>query len=283
MAKLPAIQFYPGDWKKDIGVQSLSFHDRGVWFEILLLMHESEQRGILILNGQAMSEDALSRIIGLDKQNLTTTLTNLLTYGVASRDDATGALMSRRMVRDENLRKVRQESGKLGGNPVLVKQIPTTGDKQIPTPSSSSSTSIPIPKNNKPHFVLPDWIDKPAWDAYEEMRSKLRKSMTNHARDLAVNKLLELRNKGHSSVEVLNQSVMNGWTSLYEVKGGSNGTHQSNQSRGVNRVEQQLEELRKAGVSIPSGRPEAGPEQDVPIAGRGDGFGSSGVVLEGVR
>jgi hypothetical protein len=68
-----------------------------------------------------------------------------------------------------------------------------------------------------------------------------------------------------------------------EVSGGSNGTYQGNQSRGNIRVEQQLEELRKAGVTIPSGRPEAGPEQNVPVAGRGDGFGSSGVVLEGVR
>jgi len=68
-----------------------------------------------------------------------------------------------------------------------------------------------------------------------------------------------------------------------EIDGGNRGTHQSNQSRGANRVEQQLEELRKAGVSIPPGRAEAGPKQDVPVAGRGDGFDSPGVVLEGVR
>ena len=49
--KLPAMQFYPGDWRKDIGVQSLSFHDRGVWFEMLMLMHGSERRGVLVLNG----------------------------------------------------------------------------------------------------------------------------------------------------------------------------------------------------------------------------------------
>ena len=44
--KLPALQFYPGDWRKDLGVQSLSFHDRGVWFEMLMLMHDSENRGV---------------------------------------------------------------------------------------------------------------------------------------------------------------------------------------------------------------------------------------------
>jgi hypothetical protein len=148
-SKLPAIQFYPGDWRKDVGVQALSFHDRGVWFEILLLMHGSEQRGVLTLNGKAMTDEALARVLGLDKQTLTTTLTSILDTGVASRDDSSGALMSRRMVRDEELRAVRAKCGKLGGNPILKgrtktdkdKQTVTTGDKQKATPSSSVSTS----------------------------------------------------------------------------------------------------------------------------------------------
>jgi hypothetical protein len=139
MSKLPAFQFYPGDWRKDMGVQSLSFHDRGVWWEMLCLMHESERRGVLVLNGQAMSEEALSRVLGLDKQTLTTTLTSLLTSGVASREEDTGAVYSRRMVRDQYLRKVRTEAGSKGGNPALLNLIPTTKVKQNPTPSSSSS------------------------------------------------------------------------------------------------------------------------------------------------
>lgn len=148
MGKLPAFQFYPADWRKDPGVQSLSFHDRGIWFEILCLMHESEQRGRLLLNGKAMPDEALARLLGLDKQILTKTLTTLLEYGVASRDND-GALMNRRMVRDENLRVIRQTVGKLGGNPALLKQNQTTEDNQKPTtrlkqkstPSSASSSA----------------------------------------------------------------------------------------------------------------------------------------------
>jgi hypothetical protein len=141
VTKLPAIQFYPGDWKKDPGVQALSFHDRGVWFEILLLMHESDRRGVLLLNGAPMPDEALARLLGLDNQNLEATLTKLLAYGVVSREDGTGALVSRRMVRDEQLRQIRKTAGSKGGNPVLVNQNPTTQVKQNPTPSSSTSTS----------------------------------------------------------------------------------------------------------------------------------------------
>lgn len=170
--KLPAFQFYPADWRKDPGVQSLSFHDRGVWFEILCLMHESEQRGKLLLNGKPMPDDALARLLGLDKQNLTKTLTTLLEYGVASRDEE-GALMNRRMVRDEELRKIRQESGKLGGNPVLVKQNSTKTEKgvnQKSTPSSSSSSSSSISKEEREEARAPDvdfsWSENEAVQAY---------------------------------------------------------------------------------------------------------------------
>jgi len=142
MSKLPAIQFYPGDWRKDPGVQALSFHDRGVWFEIILLMHESDERGKLLLNGKPMPETALARLLGLDNQNLTTTLTTLLEFGVASRCEETGAIICRRMIRDENLRNIRKEAGKKGGNPVLVKQKSTTVVKQKSTPSSSTSLKM---------------------------------------------------------------------------------------------------------------------------------------------
>jgi hypothetical protein len=143
--KLPAIQFYTGDWRKDVGVQALNYFDRGIWFEMLLLMHESEQRGKLLLNGHPMSDDMLARVLGVDKQILTTTISTLLSYGVASRDEETGALISRRMVRDETVRQRKIKAGKMGGNPALLKhddkQNTTTMVKQKRGSSSSVSSS----------------------------------------------------------------------------------------------------------------------------------------------
>lgn len=104
-------------------------------------MHESEQRGKLLLNGKPMPEEALARLLGLDKQVLTKALTTILDTGVASREAGTGALINRRMVRDEETRQKRAKCGKLGGNPILLKQNPTTVVNQIGTPSSSVSVS----------------------------------------------------------------------------------------------------------------------------------------------
>ncbi|GAB3589568.1 hypothetical protein [Hymenobacter daeguensis] len=148
--KLPAIQFYPGDWHKDQGVQALDLSQRGAWFELLLMMHDSDERGVLLVNGQPMPDAVIARRLGLDNQTANQILTTLLEYGVASRRESDGALFCRRMVKDENLRQVRTAAGKKGGNPRLLnqtsnqtlKQKPTTRVKQIPTPSFSSSISI---------------------------------------------------------------------------------------------------------------------------------------------
>lgn len=134
MSKLPSIQFYPGDWRKDPGVQALDYETRGIWFEILLILFESKERGKLLLNGQPMPHEALASFLGLDNQKTTKALTKLESYGVISKDE-NGVFYSRRMVNDERIRLIRKASGKLGGNPNLLNQISTTEDNHFPTPS----------------------------------------------------------------------------------------------------------------------------------------------------
>ena len=112
-SKLPSIQFYPGDWRKDPGVQALNFFDRGVWFELLLLMFESEPRGYLTLNGHPIPDPALARLLGLSVARLRKSIETLLAFGVASRDEQ-GRLYSRRMVRDESFKEQRRQWGDLG-------------------------------------------------------------------------------------------------------------------------------------------------------------------------
>lgn len=147
MAKLPSFQFYPGDWRKDPGVQALNYEERGVWFEMILLMFESSERGKLLLNGKKMPEEALSRSLGLDNQKSNQIVSKLIEYGVAKVEDGTGIIFCSRMLKDEFIRKIRTEAGKKGGNPALLNQNTTTAVNQITTPSSSSSSSPSTSKN----------------------------------------------------------------------------------------------------------------------------------------
>lgn len=178
MGKQPSFQFYPGDWKRDAGVQSLSFEERGVWFEMMLLMFESAERGKLVFgSGTPMPEDAVARSLGLDRQRYVQILRKLLDYGVASKDEKTGIIFCRRMVRDAELSKKRAECGKLGGNPNLLNQNSSKREaksnqngKQNPTPSSSSSISLK--KENKKEKNLEDAAER-IWQAYPKKDGKL--------------------------------------------------------------------------------------------------------------
>ncbi len=178
MGKQPSFQFYPGDWKRDAGVQSLSFEERGVWFEMMLLMFESAERGKLVFgSGTPMPEDAVARSLGLDRQRYVQILRKLLDYGVASKDEKTGIVFCRRMVRDAELSKKRAECGKLGGNPNLLNQNSSKREaksnqngKQNPTPSSSSSISLKKEKNKK-EKNLEDAAER-IWQAYPKKDGK---------------------------------------------------------------------------------------------------------------
>ena len=100
MASLPYLAFYIGDWRKDLGIQSLSYYHRGVWFELLMLMHCSEQRGRLVLAGKPMPNASVARLLGLSERETDDALTVILASGVASRE-LDGTIYCRRMIREE--------------------------------------------------------------------------------------------------------------------------------------------------------------------------------------
>lgn len=74
-------------------------------------------------------------------------------------------------------------------------------------------------KPNAPAAPLPDWVPAKPWEDFLAMRKKLRKPITEEAIPLAVAKLAKLRSAGNDPVEVLNQSTLNCWQGLFEVKG----------------------------------------------------------------
>lgn len=85
-------------WLTDPGIRSLSLETRGIWFEILLLMHESSERGKLLLNGHPMPETTLAYILRLDGESMEMAIGALLDAGVAAREPDTTILYCPRMV-----------------------------------------------------------------------------------------------------------------------------------------------------------------------------------------
>ena len=127
MGKLPSFQFYPCDWQKDPALRRCSHAAKGVYIDMLCLMFESSERGVLATAGVPWPDDEVARAVGGDQQQTLSYIRELVDKGVVSRSE-TGAIYCRRMVRDEHKRRKCSEAGKRGGgNPHLTYKGPDKG------------------------------------------------------------------------------------------------------------------------------------------------------------
>jgi hypothetical protein len=159
MPRRPSFQFYPGDWRNDPGLRLCSLAARGLWADMLCLMHEADPYGHLTHLGQPLSVAKLARLVGESEQKTRKLLQELRENEVFS--DEEGVIFSRRMVRDEDVRNARAaggilganhgvkgaEHGKKGGRPRKEKPplLETKRGVSYPPPSSSSSSPSPSP------------------------------------------------------------------------------------------------------------------------------------------
>lgn len=116
---------------------------------------------------------------------------------------------------------VNREIGKLGGRP---KQTETVSESDTETVSESKPTNNPNHSHSHKElknraFALPDWIPEQAWADYIEMRQKIKKPMTDRAKQLAVIDLAKLKSKGYEPQVVIDNAVKNSWQGLYEPRG----------------------------------------------------------------
>lgn len=109
--KRPSFQFYPADWRKDPALRACSLAARGLWVELLAIMHECEPYGHLRIGGSPVTDTTqVARLVGESPDVVATLLAELEQFAVFSRLED-GTLYSRRMVRDERVRAARAAGG----------------------------------------------------------------------------------------------------------------------------------------------------------------------------
>lgn len=90
--------------------------------------------------------------------------------------------------------------------------------QETPTPLAREEKRREEKKTKAVAFEPPAWVPLEAWKAYNDMRARIRKPFTDRARELAVAKLAHLKAQGHDPLRVLEQSVLNAWAGLFELK-----------------------------------------------------------------
>ena len=141
--KYPYLKFYFRDWQASTEIQSCSPAAKGIWIELMCIMAQSERYGYLEANGKPIQPATVARLLRCDKDELKPLLAELEANSVFSRASDTGAIYSRRMVRDNAAAQSFAEYGRRGGNPALKQ--PQKNDPPAPPRIQDSITPIPIP------------------------------------------------------------------------------------------------------------------------------------------
>ncbi|MFH5926428.1 hypothetical protein [Roseomonas xinghualingensis] len=115
--RLNWMKFWPKDWRADAALRSCSLAARGLWIEMIGLMHDADPYGHLLVNGRVPDARMLAGMVLSTEKEVKRCLQELEDRGVFDRDG--DVIVSRRMVRDNRARIDGQEAGRRGGNPSL--------------------------------------------------------------------------------------------------------------------------------------------------------------------
>lgn len=138
----PWFKYYPADWRSDPKLRMCSLGARGLWMEMLCLMHEAEPRGSLVVSNVIVNEQQLASLVGSSLKETSKLQLELETAGVFSRDP-NGTIFSRRMRRDEEKAKKDKANGSAGGNPNITPGVnPKVGDGIKPRSQKLESREI---------------------------------------------------------------------------------------------------------------------------------------------
>lgn len=131
------MKFYPADWRADAMLRLCSISARGLWCEMMCLMHEADPYGSLLVNGKRIDKKQLAGLAGISEKECSALLIELEGNGVFSRDPD-GAIFSRRMRRDFEKAARDKANGKGGGNPKLKGGVnpPDNGEDKAQKPES---------------------------------------------------------------------------------------------------------------------------------------------------
>lgn len=110
----PWLPFFTRDWRSDLNLRAVSPAARGLWIDLICLMHEGQPYGHLSKHSVPIPPADAALMLGYSSPLFNDLLSELERGGVADRDSESGAIFSRRMVRDEHLRAARSAAGKSG-------------------------------------------------------------------------------------------------------------------------------------------------------------------------
>jgi len=211
--KAPSFQFYYKDWLGDQRLKRAGPEIKGAWIDIICWSMDMPVPGLFVDGKDKKTplkiEEIANFLDGNFKKNLSL-LKQIISRNILKKDEKTGAFMVHRIYKDTQLRRIRAECGKKGGNPQLKKgypnpyyqkdnhhdnqidnQIDKQKDNQKITPSarkkkmkkysSSLVLSSSLEKDNQ-KYEPPDKGSPEEWEAFRE-KARLKEQQARDAKN----------------------------------------------------------------------------------------------------
>ena len=175
MTDQPWMKFYPRDWRADQALRVSSLAARGLWMEMLCVMHEASPYGHLLVAGQPVGNAVLARLVGATVEEVEALLLELQGAGVF-RLTRQGVVYSKRMT-DDHKRAVKGRKDKLEalekskGNP-----SPSRGNASPPTTQKAEGRA----KSKGPNSPLDLSVPKNEFSGPKEVRDAFLAKMDDH-------------------------------------------------------------------------------------------------------
>lgn len=218
--------------RNDGKLRALSDFEHRIWFRLLCYAAEQEPSGIVRASWKLLAAECADGAVDPLQKAVTEMqslqLVTCVTCNV-SEVEITFPSFAKRQAKfpSDDKKRVAERVAKCRRNKKMRQQsfLVTTCNEHVtarndPEADIENKKIPPTPKGEKRPFSLPDWMPADDWNAYVEMRQKIRKPMTDHAKDLAVKKLARFRDAGEDPAELLQAATLGSWQGIYSLRKG---------------------------------------------------------------
>ena len=144
--------------------------------------------------------------------------------------------LDEQLIDANHISKVNSNNGKLGGRPKQPKPLDKkpTANRPLTEPKAKKSKEEEEQEVNKNEIIIKEEVFltpiEIALNKFFAFRKEMKKPILESSKDALRDKLVKLSNNDNdTAIEIINQSIANGWQGLFELKTNNNGTTNTKQ------------------------------------------------------